>query len=109
MARCWTLDCLCGINVILNMTVEIALTKDISKLLNGFKRVSIIDKTSENISRVIDESLCYIDTQLAKSNNTRLLIHCRQGISRSATILICYLIWKENITYTRAASKMLMP
>jgi hypothetical protein len=38
----------------------------------------------------------YNDTEIALSNNKRVYIHCEKGISRSATIVIAYLMKKNK-------------
>lgn len=45
--------------------------------------------------------------QAAKARNGRVLLHCSQGVSRSASLAIAYLMWKQNRTFddTLAAVK----
>jgi protein-tyrosine phosphatase len=49
---------------------------------------------TENISCVLHECFDFIDE--ARTNGGRVLVHCSQGVSRSATIAIGYCIWKLN-------------
>ena len=45
--------------------------------------------------------------QAAKARNGRVLLHCSQGVSRSASLAIAYLMWKQNRSFddTLAAVK----
>ncbi len=54
----------------------------------------------EKISNHFDEAHKYIEEGL--SNNEGVLIHCVAGISRSATIVISYLMRSKNITSKKA-------
>ena len=53
-------------------------------------------------------SACHlIAAQAAKARDGRVLLHCSQGVSRSASLAIAYLMWKQNSTFdsTLAAVK----
>ncbi len=65
---------------------------------DGFiqKRIEINDFQNENIIKYFGECLKFID------GNEKVLVHCMQGASRSATIVIAYLMWKKNMEYEKA-------
>ncbi|XP_057306613.1 dual specificity protein phosphatase 1-like [Hydractinia symbiolongicarpus] len=65
-----------------------------------YKTISIGDNATENISCHFDESIKFIDD--VKSKNGKVLVHCRAGISRSATICIAYLMRKCGYTLDEA-------
>jgi len=54
------------------------------------KIIDIEDDPRENIIKYFKECIDIID----KAN--KIFIHCMAGVSRSATIVICYLMWKEK-------------
>ena len=58
------------------------------------------DTVSANIKPHIPKCLKFI--QENKTNNKSVLVYCRQGVSRSATIVISYLINRCNISYETA-------
>jgi protein-tyrosine phosphatase len=53
------------------------------------------DLPTENISQYFDESFHFINNHISNGNN--VLVHCRAGVSRSATLVLNYII--RNIYY----------
>lgn len=58
------------------------------------------DDPEEDIFSVFDDTYDWIESKLEKKQN--ILIHCYAGISRSATIVIAYLIKRYKMTYEDA-------
>ena len=83
-----------GITHVLNCSKDIPQIEGYE--LQGFKRVAVSDTTSEEIFEHFREANKFIDETMSDENN-KLFIHCREGKSRSATILTAYLMWKENL------------
>ena len=54
------------------------------------KIISIADNETENIIKYFYECLNFI------KGEEKILVHCMAGSSRSATIVIAYLMWKEK-------------
>lgn len=62
-----------------------------------WKGIDIQDQPNANISRFFDESYEFIE-----SARTGVLVHCRFGVSRSATIVIAYLMRKFDVPFEAA-------
>ena len=58
------------------------------------------DHVLENIECIFYECIKFIEN--AKEKGGRVLVHCIQGISRSVTIVMAYLIFKNKFTYDKA-------
>ena len=75
----------------------LSLTKETPKVddeLNIYQKILPIDDLySENIIKYFKECIEFID------NNGKIFIHCECGVSRSATIVIAYLMWKTHSTF----------
>jgi dual specificity phosphatase 12 len=54
-------------------------------------RIWIKDDEDEDISQYFDQTFIIIDAVLSSSTSS-ILVHCRAGISRSASIVIAYLV-----------------
>lgn len=84
-----------NIGMIVNCTVEIS---DYFNNESEFEyyRIPVLDINGENIKDHIDNVLKAIDEFKAK-NKGNILIHCFMGSSRSAAIVISYLIYRKNM------------
>ena len=70
---------------------------EVDKELNiNHKKIHIDDLYSENIIKYFKECIEFID------NNGKIFVHCECGVSRSATIVIAYLMWKTHSTFDAA-------
>lgn len=65
-----------------------------------YLNLDLIDNCDENITRVFDQSNDFIESNV--NNNKKILIHCIAGVSRSVTLLACYLIKKYDYTPEKA-------
>ncbi|KAL6749820.1 protein-tyrosine phosphatase-like protein [Haematococcus lacustris] len=62
-----------------------------------YKTYFLQDTPAEDILCVLYDVFEYIDTAL--SSGGRVLVHCSQGVSRSASLVIAYLMWREKASY----------
>jgi protein-tyrosine phosphatase len=61
-----------------------------------YKTILLDDSADENISKYFKECLQFIES------SDKVYVHCRAGISRSSSIVIAFLMWKNQIGYTEA-------
>ncbi|KAI5830331.1 phosphatases II [Schizophyllum commune Tattone D] len=54
--------------------------------------VKLLDNTGEDILSRLDETTEFIRRALAENEHNKALVHCVQGISRSATVVCAYLL-----------------
>ncbi|CAL1389208.1 unnamed protein product [Linum trigynum] len=65
-----------------------------------YRNYSICDSEDTNISSIFDEASDYID--LVESASGKILVHCFEGKSRSATLVLAYLMLRKNFTLAEA-------
>ncbi|KAH3786497.1 hypothetical protein DPMN_164604 [Dreissena polymorpha] len=65
-----------------------------------YKWIPIHDNVSENISAWFQEALLFID--FIRENGGKTLVHCKAGVSRSATICIAYLMVYKSFSLDQA-------
>jgi protein-tyrosine phosphatase len=86
------------ITAILNVASDI-LREDFPGVLD-YSHVPLDDHSDEPIARHFDECNKFIGHHLESGG--RVLVHCRMGVSRSATIVIAYLMASGFISYRKA-------
>jgi len=55
--------------------------------------IDITDFHTENLLVHFMDAIKFIDESISKG---KILVHCAAGVSRSAAIVIAYLMWKKN-------------
>lgn len=62
------------------------------------------DANYEDISVLFYRTLEWI--QAAIDSGGRVLVHCREGVSRSATMIVAYLMWRFNLSFDAAHERL---
>ena len=62
------------------------------------KLIKVSDLPRENIIRYFGECLLFIN------DDKKILVHCFAGSSRSATIIIAYLMWKNQLDFQESSN-----
>ncbi|KAE8123795.1 hypothetical protein FH972_018720 [Carpinus fangiana] len=65
-----------------------------------YKNFSILDSEDTNIGSIFEEASDFIDH--VEQIGGRVLVHCFEGKSRSATLVIAYLMLRKNLTLLEA-------
>eukprot|EP01084_Bolivina_argentea_P088670 160071_1 len=88
-----------GITHIINITEDIknVFENDGIKYLN----IKISDDPYAKIDKILDECIAFIDNCIHKQN-VAVLVHCVAGVSRSAIIVIAYMMKRRNMKYLEA-------
>lgn len=103
-----------GITHILNMASEQVPNMQLFSNLNiRYKHIPADDALNYNIRYHFEEAFEIIDD--ARRTNGRILVHCAMGISRSATIVIAYIMSRYNMSlkasydYVRSKRSIVSP
>lgn len=91
-----------GISAILNVTKNIPFYNHSVTSIN--KRISVNDCSTQNLKEHFDEAIDFIEQ--ARLNNSKVLVHCQAGISRSPTIVIAYLMKKLQMSMNEAYAQV---
>ena len=62
------------------------------------KIIKIVDIPTQNILQYLGECLNFI------KGEEKILVHCMAGASRSASIVIAYIMWAQKLSYLEALS-----
>ncbi|KAK1150849.1 dual specificity protein phosphatase 10-like [Acipenser oxyrinchus oxyrinchus] len=88
-----------GIGSVLNVTAHLPLYHLDSGLLR-YKRLPATDSSKQNLQQYFEEAFEFIEE--AHQCGQGVLIHCQAGVSRSATLVIAYLMKHTLMTMTDA-------
>ncbi|XP_072292941.1 dual specificity protein phosphatase 19-like [Eucyclogobius newberryi] len=70
-----------------------------------YKTLPILDIPDTDITAYLEECSSFIDQ--ARDQNGIVLVHCNAGVSRSASIVIGYLMARERLSFNEAHSQVL--
>lgn len=89
-----------GYTHVLNIASEISPNWLLLLMLKKYKKIPADDNYSYNIRIIFEEAFQMIDE--ARQKNGKILVHCAMGISRSATIVIAYLMSRYKMSLNSA-------
>lgn len=67
-----------------------------------YLKIPISDQHGVNIKDYFAESIKFIDDAFTANKGNRVFVHCQMGVSRSSTIIIAYLMFKNKWRYDDA-------
>lgn len=86
------------VGAILNMTPEDSRCSHPDHY-QSYLQLPLLDATvGQDISQFFSQTNAFIDANISNG----IYVHCTAGISRSATIVIAYLMWKNRWTFSNA-------
>ncbi|KAJ7272544.1 protein-tyrosine phosphatase-like protein [Mycena haematopus] len=76
---------------------------------------SVADRADANIQQYLTQTTEFITAALAENENNNVLVHCFQGVSRSATVVCAYIVAttymtaSESIAYVQSKRSIVSP
>lgn len=78
-----------------NITHILNLTTNVENVFEPdlvYKRIKIDDSALQDMTQCFEESFDFIEKALNGNENNAVLVHCNAGVSRSASVIIGYLM-----------------
>lgn len=73
----------------------------------SYLKLDLLD-TNDSLSPAIQQSCKFIKDTLQQNHNAKIFVHCRMGRSRSASVVIYYLMKEHNIDFVDAFFELKM-
>ena len=90
-----------GITHIINAAKDATYDSELPQI-----RLHLDDIPRENLFRVLEPSRIVMNRILLTNSENKILVHCMAGVSRSASVVIYYLMKNEGLTYDQALAKV---
>ena len=87
-----------GVQYVLCVAKECDGPADVSTLV--YKKISMIDKSRESLRANFTEAFNFLEE--ARAKGVRILVYCRMGASRSASLVIAYCMTYRSMTFPEA-------
>ena len=65
-----------------------------------YKQIPLYDSKTQNLTQFINDINIFVEE--GSSNENKILIHCGEGVSRSAAVGLMYMITKKGFCYSKA-------
>eukprot|EP00013_Stygamoeba_regulata_P025906 CAMPEP_0177647130 /NCGR_PEP_ID=MMETSP0447-20121125/10139_1 /TAXON_ID=0 /ORGANISM="Stygamoeba regulata, Strain BSH-02190019" /LENGTH=927 /DNA_ID=CAMNT_0019149701 /DNA_START=320 /DNA_END=3103 /DNA_ORIENTATION=+ len=69
----------------------------------SYKMLFLMDGKTENVRAILPAVLEWMADAFEASPENRIYVHCQQGVSRSSTMVIAYLMWKLQKGYSEVS------
>eukprot|EP00469_Lotharella_globosa_P012404 CAMPEP_0167777708 /NCGR_PEP_ID=MMETSP0111_2-20121227/3853_1 /TAXON_ID=91324 /ORGANISM="Lotharella globosa, Strain CCCM811" /LENGTH=432 /DNA_ID=CAMNT_0007667941 /DNA_START=75 /DNA_END=1373 /DNA_ORIENTATION=+ len=88
-----------GITHILNVSAEV---KNLYPEKYTYMHVDILDEKSSRLDEHFEKTIEFLNTVRESNEKKRAMVHCYQGVSRSSSIVLAYLMKSQKWTLKRA-------
>lgn len=78
-----------GITHVLNLTTNV---ENLFEPELVYKKIRVNDVSHEDMRECFEHSIEFIERALAANDTNRVLVHCNAGVSRSASVVMAYLM-----------------
>lgn len=86
------------------LTIDICpLPRTVVEYVKGYKFIQLSDQPKEDLLSCFDETESFIENGMQEGS---VFVHCYFGVSRSATVIIAYIMKKYNLNYPEALQKV---
>lgn len=90
-----------GITDLITIEIKPLASADLAACIKRYLFINVMDHSKQDIISHFDTSNQFIEDALKDPNN-KILVHCVAGISRSASLVIAYVMKSRSMDYTEA-------
>mmetsp|Transcript_8630 Transcript_8630/g.15827 ORF Transcript_8630/g.15827 Transcript_8630/m.15827 type:complete len:578 (-) Transcript_8630:130-1863(-) len=88
---------------VVNVTPPSEIQNFFPEILNYY-RIPVQDKVTANLYPYLHSVVTFLEE--CRTSGKRVLVHCQRGVSRSATVVIAYIMWRQNLSFAKAHAKV---